>query len=236
MDRAYLSITPHYGNYIEDVAIKNLEEADIAIVQLVLSDFIFSRENVMAIRGANPTIFVPYVYLKGFRRIERYASKGVQRIDGSDIVLDEVKRVGHREAVLNYMKGQVKGRNLERFTRSLEELRNRESRGADIKIADYISDTFRDRVPCQSINHPAPHVLFEMYNQIADIAGFTKIDAATLPPYEIGRSTLPQGHCALSPYCVEELGLNYGAETHWFATMNRLVRDVVQADTVAAQG
>lgn len=235
MDRAYLSITPHYGKYFEDLSIKNLEKADIAVVQLVLSDYVFSRENVLAIRGDKPTIFVPYVYLKGFRRIERYASKGVNKFDGADIVLDEVKREGPGKAALNYMKGQVPGQNLERFMRSLDELRSRENQGADVKVADYITDTFRDQMPCQSINHPSPHVLFEMYNQIADIAGFAQIDVPNLPPYEIGRSTLPQGHCALSPYCVDELGLNYGPETHWFATTNRLVRDVIQTDMDAAK-
>ncbi len=226
--RDYLSITPHYGKYDESTSLRNLETADIVVSQLVESDYIFNRENILAIRNGKPTIFVPYVYLTGFRRIERIASKGVNRIDGADIVLDEVKRVGPSKAALNYMRGEVVGQNRQRFEASLDTLRSKEHAGADVKIADFIAENYQGRVPCFSINHPAPYVLFEMYNQIAAMADLHPIDESKVSSYDLGRSTLPQGHCALSPYCVDELNLSYGAETHWFATTNRLVQEVIR--------
>ena len=226
--RTFASITPHYGNYDEDLAARALEEADIAVVQLVTSDVVFNKDNVLDLRNGKQTIFVPYVYLQGFRRIERIASKGGERIAGAEIVQKEVDRVGPKKALINYMRGLVPGQNLKRFSESLDQMRLRESYGADVKIADFIEEHYRDRVPCYSINHPAPYVLFEMYNRIAALADLRPIDENKVSQYDLGRATLPQGHCALSPYCVDELDLSYGPEPHWFAANNRLVKQVIE--------
>lgn len=226
--RVFHSITPHYGKYVPDETTALLKTADVAVVQLVTSDYIFNRDNVLALRGGKKTIFVPYVYLPGFRRLERLSSKGIERMFGADIVLEELAKAGPNKAAINYMRGEVSGQNLPRFAAALDEMRAREAAGSHVFIADFIADTFRDHMPCYSINHPSPHVLFEMYNQIAALADFTPIDVDSVTPYDLGRATLPQGHCALTPYCVAELGLHYGPEPHWFATNNRMAQAVIR--------
>lgn len=225
----FRSITPHFGEYHEDEAIRCLEAADIAVVQLVTSDVTFNRDAVREMRGGKPVIFVPYVYLPGFRRLEKLSSKGRPRIDGEDVLRAEMDRTGHGpRAAIAFMRGQVSGQNVARFQAALDEMRRREGLGADVRIADYIEATYREWMPCFAVNHPTPHVLFEMYNQVARLAGFTQISVERLTPYDIGRATLPAGNGGLTPYCVEELGLSYSAETHWFSSTNRLAQEIAR--------
>jgi len=224
----FRSITPHFGEYHEDESKALLETAAVAVVQLINSDYVFNREAVLAMRGDKPTIFIPYVYLPGFRRLEKLSSKGVPRIDGADILIAEMDRLGHAtRAALAFMRGQVDGQNQTRLTTSLAEMKKREALGADVLVADYIAQTYRERMPCYSINHPTPHVLIEMYNQVAKLAGFTPIPDQ-ISPYDKGRATLPRSNGALTPYCVDALGLSYDAETHWFSAINKICHDVAR--------
>lgn len=224
----FRSITPHFGNYVEDESKQALETAAIAVVQLVTSDYIFNRDAVLDMRGGKPTIFLPYVYLRGFRPLEKLSSKGVPRIDGAEIFLAEIDRVGHaNRAVLGLMQGAVDMQNKSRFEASLDELRRREAMGADIQIADYIAQTYQDHMPCFSINHPTPHVLFAMYAQVAKLAGFAPLPEK-LSPYDLGRAALPAGNGGLTPYCVDALGLSYGAEPHWFSATHKNAQDLAR--------
>ncbi len=223
----FRSITPHFGEYHEDDSKRMLENARIAVVQLINSDYVFNRENVLAIRGGKPTIFIPYVYLPGFRRLEKLSSKGVARIDGEDIVRAEMDRLGHGpRGAISFVKGLVDGQNQSRMRESLAEMKRREAMGSAVFIADYIENTYHERMPCYSINHPTPHVLFEMYNQVSALAGFKKIDVDNVSHYDLGRATLPGGNGGLTPYCVDALGLNYGPETQWFAPTNKLALEI----------
>lgn len=224
--RMFRSITPHYGNYAESETVEDLKTADVAVVQLILSDYIFNRDRVLEMRDGKRTIFTPYVYLPGFRRMEKIASKGELRIQGADLLRAEASRVGIRRAVINYMDGAVDGENVARFTASLDEMRRREATGADVRIADYIADTYKETIPCYAIHHPAAHVLVEMYNQIAAQAEFTPLDFDALSQADIGRATLPQGITALTPYCADALGLYYEHEPHWYATTSRLCKEL----------
>lgn len=224
----FRSITPHFGNYAEDESKDALETAAIAVVQLINADYVFNRQAVLEMRGGKPTIFLPYVYLPGFRRLEKLSSKGVPRIDGADILLAEMDRVGHASrAALAFMRGTVDMQNQTRLDAALAELKRREAMGADITIADYIAQTYRDQMPCFSINHPTPHVLFEMYNQVAKLAGFAPVPK-TISPYDMGRATLPAGNGGLTPYCVAALGLSYGPEAQWFSATNKNAQDLVR--------
>lgn len=224
----FRSITPHFGNYAEDESKQALETASIAVVQLINSDYIFNREAVLDMRGGKPTIFLPYVYLPGFRRLEKLSSKGVPRIDGDEILLAEMDRVGHAgRAAIAFMRGAVDMQNQTRFQTALNELKRREAMGADIQIADYIAQTYRDQMPCFSINHPTPHVLFEMYNQVAKLAGFAPVPDK-ISPYDMGRATLPAGNGGLTPYCVDALGLSYAPEVQWFSATNKNAQDLVR--------
>lgn len=224
----FRSITPHFGEYHEDESKAHLETADVAVVQLITTDYVFNRDAVLDMRGGKPTVFIPYVYLPGFRRLEKLSSKGVPRIDGADILTAEMDRIGHGpRAAIAFMRGKVDGQNQPRLQASLDEMKRREGLGADVQIADYIADTYRDRMPCYSINHPAPHVLFQMYNQVAKLLGFTPVPD-TISHYDLGRATLPAGNGGLTPYCVEALGLNYDAEPHWFPATNKNAQDVAR--------
>lgn len=225
----FRSITPHFGEYREEESKSLLETASVAVVQLISSDYVFNRESVLDMRGGKPTIFIPYVYLPGFRRLEKLSSKGVPRIDGADILLREMDRLGHgMRGAVAFMKGQVDAQNDARFKSALSEIKRREGFGADVEIADYIEETYRDQMPCFSINHPTPHVLFEMYDQVAKLAGFTPIPKDVCA-YDLGRATLPAGNGGLTPYCVGELGLNYASETQWFSSTNKIATEIARA-------
>ena len=225
----FRSITPHFGEYHEDESKAHLEQAAIAVVQLVTTDYAFNRDRVLAMRGDKPTIFVPYVYLPGFRRLEKLSSKGKPFIDGEDVLRAEMDRIGSGpRAAVSFMRGQVDGQNQTRLQAALAEMKRREGLGADIKIADYIADSYQDRMPCYAINHPAPHVLFEMYAQVAKLAGFAPLPDS-ISPYDLGRAVLPRGNGGLTPYCVDALGLNYAAETHWFSAINKSCHDIAKA-------
>jgi hypothetical protein len=225
----FRSITPHFGEYHEEESIAILETAAVAVVQLVTTDYVFGRDKVLDMRGGKPTIFVPYVYLPGFRRLEKLSSKGVPRIDGEDVLRAEMARLGSGpRGAISFMRGRVPGQNQTRLQASLDEMRRREGLGADVKIADYIADSYRDQMPCYAINHPAPHVLFKMYDQVAKLAGFPPVPA-TISPYDMGRAALPRGNGGLTPYCVAELGLNYAPDSHWFSAINGICNEVARA-------
>jgi len=157
-------------------------------------------------RGGKSTVFIPYVYLPGFRVLEKLSSKGVPVIDGESVLRAEMDKRGEgARTALALTRGQVDGQNEIRFKSALSELQRREEMGADVSVADYIDATYIERMPCYSVNHPAPHT-----------------------EYDIGRATLPAGTGGLSPYCVDALGLKYGPDTHWFSQTNRLAREVAK--------
>jgi len=135
----FRSITPHFGEYHEDETISLLETAPVAVVQLINSEYVFNRKSVLDMRAGKPTIFLPYVYLPGFRRLEKLSSKGVPRIDGADILITEMNYAEQaNQAAISFMRGQIDGQNKTRFQASLAEMKHREALGADVKIADYI--------------------------------------------------------------------------------------------------
>ena len=222
------SITPHFGEFDEEKSMRTLETADIAVVQLILSDYVFNRENILSLRNGKDTIFVPYVYLPGFRRLEKVSSKGKPWIDGADVLLNAAKDIPPQKVLLNFQRGLIDGQNQKRFAESLDNLRTRESNGSSVFISDYIRNTYKSRLPCFSINHPTPHVLIELYNQVAKIAGFDKVIDQNMSEYDMGRATLPAGTGALSPYCVEALGLQYSHDSHWFSKESSIANIVLK--------
>lgn len=216
------SITPYFGKYDEEETLRAIESADLVVSQLVTSDVTFNRQNILDMRANKDTIFTPYFYLTGFRRMEKLASKGNPKVDGGKYFTDALNEYGEVQARLKYLVGDIKTENDVRLNASLEEMERRERLGADVKLADYVRQTYRERLPNYSINHPAPHVLVHAYNQIAVLAGFSNISIETMTDIQIGRATLPKGTGSLSPYCVETLGLGYSHSTHWFGDLNKI--------------
>lgn len=216
------SITPYFGKYDEEETLRAVESADLVVSQLVTSDVTFSRQNILNMRANKDTIFTPYFYLTGFRRMEKLASKGDSRVDGSQYFTDALTEYGEVQARVKYLSGDIKTENDVRLNASLTEMERREELGADVKLADYVRQTYREKLPSYSINHPAPHVLIHAYNQIAALAGFPNVCLETMTDFQIGRATLPNGTGSLSPYCVETLGLDYAHSTHWFGDLNKI--------------
>ncbi len=216
------SITPYFGKFDEETTLRAIESSDLVISQLVTSDVTFNKDNILALRPNKDTIFTPYIYLTGFRRMEKLASKGSARVDGGGCFIDALKKYGDVQARSKYLSGEIDAQNQIRLDASLAEMQRRENLGADIEIAEYIRQTYQERLPCYAINHPTPHVLVHVYNQIAALAGFEKCDLGTMTKVQAGRSVLPRGTGAISPYCVEALGLEYVHDDHWFGNLNQI--------------
>jgi hypothetical protein len=160
--------------------------------------------------------------------LEKLSSKGEPQIDGAGILTTEMDKADQsNRTAIAFMRGQVDGQNKARFAESLAELKRRELQGADIKIADYIAQTYQEKMPCYAINHPTPHVLTQMYNQVAKLAGFVPAPSE-MNAYDMGRATLPAGNGGLTPYCVEALDLAYPHESHWFSANNRITGEIAR--------
>jgi hypothetical protein len=231
----FRSITPNFGEYHEKETEEYLQTANLAIVQLVLSDVNFNHDRVLALRGGRPTIFVPYVYLPGFRRLEKLSSKGKPYIDGKEILVAAMAKAGLKRGLLDFQNGRIDGQNKQRLTASLAEMHRREALGADVFAASYIEETYRERLPCYSINHPAPHVLFHLYNQIAKMAGFHIIDEKTISNYDYARAVLPLGTSGLTPYCVDALDLKYAHDPHWLSKEAVICKQIIKSIETKAQ-
>lgn len=216
----FASITPHFGKYTEEKTLRDIEDFDLVVSQLVTSDVIFSRKNILEMRPNKETIFTPYFYLTGFRRMEKNTSKGNVRVDGAKYLVSALDTHAKGKALNMYLTGEIDTENGARLAASLGEMERRESLGADVCVADYVRQTYQERLPCYSINHPTPHVLQHVYNQIASLAGFKKADLAAMSHRDRGRKVLPDGIGALTPYCVEALNLQYTHPDHWFSRLN----------------
>ncbi len=218
----FMSITPYFGKYDEESARRSIAESDIVVAQCVTSDVAFSKDNILKLRDGRQTIFSPYFYLPGFRRAEKIASKGGTRIDGREYIERSIESLGESAGIRAYLAGVVNAENAERVKISLTAMREREKLGCDVFLAGYVDETYRDLLPCYSINHPAPHILSHAYNQIAKELGIGAVDIGKCDPFEFAHLVLPRGTGGLSPHCVSSLDLSYAADTHWLGELNKI--------------
>ncbi len=216
------TITEFWGTFQPELAEKEVREADIVVCQLVLSPgYVFFHEKVRAM-SRDRVVFTPYVYIDGFGALEVVSSKGVNRVQGMEHLVGPMAERPRGQVVQRFLQNEYDMKVGERFRRSVDEMRYRENQGADVKIADYIADTHRERPVAYAINHPLPHVLDHMYAQLTALLGAKRVPYEERGHFDSGRLHLPLANRAFTPWVVEELGLEYPHDTHWYSSSVKL--------------
>lgn len=224
----FRTITEFWGTFEPELCEQDIAEADLVVCQLVLSPgYRFFHERVREM-AKGEVIFTPYFYLDGFGALEIISSKGVNRIQGMDLLAPAFAERPKGQVTQRFLRDEYDMKVEDRFARSLAEIRLREGQGADFGIADHIEQIYREQPVCFAINHPTPVMLDYMYSQLAGLIGFAPAALHDRPHFDQGRLNLPRANRVFSPYVCEALGLSYPGEEHWYSAAVKLIETMYQ--------
>ena len=225
----FRTITPYWGKFDEDETRRELADADLVVSQAIENPTTaFNIDDVKASTDS-PVVFVPYVYLDGIASLEIIASKGASVIKGADQVLagQDGRKLIH---IFNdYCDGKIDMQGAARVQSSLQKMAEKEGRGCNLRISDYLAQTWQEKPTLYGINHPTQHVVFELQRRLCDYLNWDFDADLANDPVAWGRRALPQSQRALTPVDAEVLGLKYPCDTHWYGQGYKLVQLAIKA-------
>ncbi len=201
--------------------IMNLENAD--------------HHEVLRARFAGRITFMPYLWVDGLYSLcgapgakLAQAKSGRAGIIGEGIIAEEIDRVGLAQTMANFRAGEIDFQHQQRLDDSLDELARREQ-SADVRVAPMIREQYRDQVLMLTHNHPHPVLVNEIARQIADRLDLTFTPITPDEYLRYTTITLPEFGKVLSPYTVDDLGLNRPYDLQWLKTGRELITDIARA-------
>lgn len=171
LDASFQTITPYWGRFDEETARRELDEADLVISQAVANPTTTFNVNDVIASARDDVVFVPYVYIDGIASLEIIASKGKSVIHGAEQILRGQEGRKPVKIFKDYYNGEIDMECEARVLGSIERIAQKEAEDCDIKIADYLSATWRQQPTLYGINHPTQHVVFEMFKRVCEKVG-----------------------------------------------------------------
>lgn len=220
----FFTITPYWGTFDEPGARAALEEADVVVSQAIANPTTtFNVEDVRATTRGE-LVFMPYVYVDGIAGLEIIASKGRSVLKGAEPLLEGQDGRKRIHIFQDYCEGRIDLKNQARVDASLARMAEKEAAHCDVTISDYIAETYRERETLYGINHPAQHVVFELYRRLCARLGWSYDEAHARDPVAWARRALPRSQRAFAPHDVAALGLSYPADTHWYGQGHKMLQ------------
>ncbi|WP_372887177.1 WcbI family polysaccharide biosynthesis putative acetyltransferase [Shimia sp.] len=229
MQVKFRTITPYWGKFDEAPTRQELAEADLVIAQAIENPgTTFNRQDVMD-TATGDVIFVPYVYIDGLASLEIVASKGRSVIKGAELILEGQEGRKPVQIFEDYCRGRIDMQNQARIDMSLAKMAEKEAQGCDLKISDYIAETYRERPSFFGINHPAQHIVFELFRRLCGELDL-KFDPGIMnDPVAWGRRALPSSQRAFTPVDAEVLGTKYDCDPQWYGQGYKLLNLAIKA-------
>jgi len=216
------TITPYWGKYDEAAIEQALDTAPLIVSQAIENRA--TRFNVDELRARAPgrVVFVPYIYVDGIAGLEIIGSKGRTVVKGAAEALagQEGRKAAH--VFDDLCRGRIDLRNAHRVQASLARLAEKEAT-CDIRISDYLAETWRRRPMLYGINHPTQHIVFEQFRRLCTHVGWAYDPATAADPVIWGKRALPSAQRAFMPSDVAALGLDYPADPHWYGQAYKLL-------------
>ncbi len=190
----------------------------------------------MSARFAGKIIFMPYVWVDGLYSLVAAPGGKEKRGDsgfhGGNCVIEHLQEAGLTDTLNDFQNGALNFRHQSRFDASMAELERRED-FADVKVAPFIRERFRDEPMMLTHNHPHPKLINEFARQIAEKLDLNFQEILPSDYLNYAEITLPEFGRLLTPYGAEELGLRYAYDLQWLGS--RLIDNQSQNKTVAAR-
>lgn len=225
----FRTITPYWGNFEEVPTRDELAEADLVIAQAIENpETTFNRQDVID-TATGDVIFVPYIYVDGLASLEIVASKGRSVIKGAELVLEGQEGRKPIHIFDDLCRGNIDMQNQARIDMSLKKMAEKEEAGCDLTISEYIAETYRERPSFYGINHPAQHILFELFRRLCRELDLPFSEEVMNDPVTWGRRALPASQRAFTPADARVLGTKYECDPHWYGQAFKLLNLALKA-------
>lgn len=153
-------------------------------------------------------------------------------IYGQDAIEELIEAGLSRGQILRrYTRGEIDLRIAERQAECIAELRRRETE-TDIRVADFIEETYRDQRLFLTIHHPSTALFLETVRQLERMTDLpidhTRID----PDADPNLARLPTGKTPISPHDAEVMGYRFPHDPRWRAMGRNLIHMICDAHGV----
>ncbi|WP_372887175.1 hypothetical protein [Shimia sp.] len=222
----FRSISDDWGSFDEEATRSDLAEADLVVAQAITDpDAVFNTADLMATTTGD-VIFLPYLHVDGLASLELDPAQG--RVLGAEQLLEGQAGRDQAEIFDDFCRGRIDMGNQARIEASLTRMGELEASVCDLAISGYIAETYHDKRSFFGVDHPAQHVLFELFRRLcAEMA--LEFDRGVFDdPVFHGRHAMPYGQRAFTPVDVGRLGLAYECDPHWHRQAQKLVTQVVR--------
>lgn len=134
-------------------------------------------------------------------------------IFGKEAILSlSEKNIPKGEIISMYVNGEIDFNLKERFTKSLNIMREKELE-TNIKLADFIESKYKSKLLFLTHNHPSNYLFYELIRQLLKIVDLPIDDNALRK----NKATLPKTKCPITPYDKEKHGYDFDFDKSWLA-------------------
>lgn len=171
---------------------------------------------------------MPYVYIDGIASLEIIGSKGKEVIKGQEHIINAWDGRKPSKVFEDYCEGRIEMHGEARVLSSISKMAEKEQADCDIRLSDYIEETWRKQPTLYGINHPTQHVLFEAFRRLCSHVGWDYDPGHKDNPVAWGRRALPNSPRSLTPYDAKALELKYSCDTHWYGNAHKMIMQIVK--------
>lgn len=222
----FRAISEDWGSFDEAATRRDLADADLVVAQAEDDAAAVFKSDTLIEATSGDVIFMPYVHLDGLASLEASGGAGIlgaeQVLDGQD---------GRRQADIfdDLCRGRIDMQNQARVDASLARMRASEATVCDLGISDYIAETYRIKPSFFGADHPAQHILFELFRRLCSEMALDFDQSMLDDPVFHGRHALPITQRAFTPVDVDRLELDYGCDPNWYKQTQKLLTQVLKS-------